>query len=120
MGILPGKNSQKGKSRPSGLLVEQKQPSLVIGTLAEYFTGCGFTLQEAAGREIMSTQNAIFNGNQNVSDNGQERERTLQAEETGTRIDEIGAMESSSSVHIPHHRTCCCESCWSKNMNLYL
>jgi hypothetical protein len=66
----------------------------------------------------MSKQDAILNGNQLVSDNGQEQ--TLQEEETGKRIDEIGAGESASPAQIPHHKTCCCMSCWPKNMNWYL
>ena len=66
----------------------------------------------------MNTQNAIFNGDQRATDNGQER--TLQEEKTGKRIDEIGTGESTSYLHIPHHRTCCCESCWPKNINSYL
>jgi hypothetical protein len=64
----------------------------------------------------MSTQNAILIGNQYVSDNGQEREQTLQEEATGKHIDEMGTVESNS----PHHRTCCCMSCWPKNINSYL
>jgi hypothetical protein len=68
----------------------------------------------------VSTQDAILNGNQYVSDIGQEREQTLQEEATGNRIDEIGTGESTSPVHIPHHRSCCCVSCWSKNINSYL
>jgi hypothetical protein len=44
----------------------------------------------------------------------------LQAEETGKRIDEIGTGKSASPVHIPHHESCCCQSCWAKNMNSYL
>jgi len=66
----------------------------------------------------MNTQDAIFNGDQNMSDNGQEL--ALQEEQTGRHIDEIGTGESTNPVHIPHHRTCCCESCWPKNINLYL
>jgi hypothetical protein len=66
----------------------------------------------------MNTQDAVFNGDQHMSDNGQER--TLQEKEPGKRIDEIGTGESRSPVHIPHHSTCCCMSCWPKNMNLYL
>jgi hypothetical protein len=83
-------------SRQSGLLPEQKQPSLVIVTLAECLSGCSSTLREAVGREIMSTQNAILIGNQYLSDNGQEREQTLQEEATGKHIDEKGTGESNS------------------------
>jgi len=68
----------------------------------------------------MSTQDAIFTGDQRVSDNGQEREQTLQEEATGKRIDESGTGESTSSADVPHHRTCCCQSCWPKNINSYL
>jgi hypothetical protein len=68
----------------------------------------------------MSTQNALLAGNQYVSDNRQERERTLHVEETGKRVDEIGTGESNSPVQIPHHGSCCCMSCWPKNMNSYL
>jgi hypothetical protein len=39
----------KDKSRQSFLLPEQKQPSLVIGTLARYLPGLSSTLGEAAG-----------------------------------------------------------------------
>ena len=66
----------------------------------------------------MNTQDAIFNGDQNMSDNGQEQ--TLQEEETGKRIDEIGAGESTGTAQIAHHSSCCCMSCWPKNMNAYL
>jgi len=66
----------------------------------------------------MNTQDAIFNGDQNMSDNGQEQ--TLQDEESGTRIDALGTGESRSPVDVSHHRTCCCGSCWTKNMNAYL
>jgi hypothetical protein len=68
----------------------------------------------------MNTQNALFNTDQGVSDNGQEQERTFQEEDTGKRFDAIGTGESKSTVHIPHHKTCCCQSCWPKNMNSYL
>jgi len=67
----------------------------------------------------MSTQDAYLNGNEHVSDNGQEREQTLQEEETGKRIDEIETGKPTSPAHIPHHRSCCCMSCWPKNMNAY-
>jgi hypothetical protein len=67
----------------------------------------------------MSTQNAILSGNQHVSYNGQEQEQTLQEEATGNRIDEIGIGESTSPVHIPHHRLCCCLSCWQKNIKSF-
>ena len=66
----------------------------------------------------MNPQDAIVNGDQQGSDNGQER--TLQDEESGKPLDEIGAGESTSSVDIAHHRTCCCQSCWPKNINAYL
>ena len=68
----------------------------------------------------MNTQDAIINGNQHLSENGQERKRTLQEPETGRRIDEMGTGESTSRVQISHHRTCCCQSCWPKNINSYL
>jgi hypothetical protein len=71
-------------------------------------------------RETMNPQNAMSIGNRYVSDNGQEREQTLQKEATGKRIDEIGTGKSTSPAHIPHHSSCCCISCWSKNMNAYL
>lgn len=70
------------------------------------------------GREIMNTQDAIFNGDQNMSDNGQEQ--TLQDEVSGTRINALGTGESTSPAQIPHHGSCCCMSCWPKNMNAYL
>jgi hypothetical protein len=44
----------------------------------------------------------------------------LQDEESGTRIDALGTGESRSPVDVSHHRTCCCGSCWTKNMNAYL
>jgi hypothetical protein len=66
----------------------------------------------------MNTQDAIFNGDQHVSESRQER--TLQEEKTGRSIDEIGTEESTSPVQIPHHKTCCCQTCWPKNMNSYL
>jgi hypothetical protein len=50
------RNSSKGKSTQSFLLFEQKQPSLVIGTLAEYLSGRSSTLGEAVG--IHGDQNA--------------------------------------------------------------
>ena len=68
----------------------------------------------------MSKQNAILIGNQYVSDNGQEREQTLQEEATGKHFDETGTGESNSPAHSPHHRTCCCMSCWPKSINSYL
>jgi hypothetical protein len=68
----------------------------------------------------MSTQNAILIGNQYVSDNGQERKQTLQEEATGKHIDEKGTGESNSPGQSPHHRTCCCMSCWPKNIDSYL
>jgi hypothetical protein len=68
----------------------------------------------------MSTQDAMLSGNQYVSDNGQEREQTLKEEATGNSINEIGTGESTSSVDIPHHSSCCCMSCWSKNFTSYL
>ena len=92
----------------------------MIGTLAEYLSGRNSTFGEAVRSEIMSTQNAILTGNQYVSDNTQERERTLQVEETGRRIDSIGTGESTSPSHVPHHGSCCCMSCWPKNINGYL
>ena len=66
----------------------------------------------------MDTQDAIFNGDQNMSDNGQEQ--TLQDEVSGTRIDALGTGWSTSPAQIPHHSSCCCMSCWPKNMNAYL
>jgi hypothetical protein len=68
----------------------------------------------------MSTQNAIFNGDQYVSDNGQEREQTLQEEAAGKHINELGTGKSNNPADRPHHRTCCCASCWPKNINSYL
>jgi hypothetical protein len=68
----------------------------------------------------MSTQDEILSGNQSVSDNRQEGEQTLKEEATGTRINENGTGESMSLVHIPHHRSCCCMSCWSKKLISYL
>jgi hypothetical protein len=65
----------------------------------------------------MSTQNAILSENQYMSDNGQEREQTLQEEATGNHIGEIGTVESRSLVDIPHHGSCCCISCWQKNFH---
>jgi hypothetical protein len=66
----------------------------------------------------MNTQDAIFNGDQNMSDNGQEQ--TLQDEVSGTRIDALETGESTSPAQSPHHGSCCCMSCWPKNMNAYL
>jgi len=66
----------------------------------------------------MSTQDAILNVNLHVIDNGQGQ--TLQKEETGKRINEIGTVESTSPAQVPHHSSCCCMSCWPKNMNAYL
>jgi hypothetical protein len=66
----------------------------------------------------MNTQDAIFNGDQNMSDNGQEQ--TLLDEVSGMRIDALGTGESTSPAQIPHHSSCCCMSCWPKNMNAYL
>jgi hypothetical protein len=66
----------------------------------------------------MNTKDAIFNGDQHVSVKGQER--TLLEEETEKRMDETGTGDSTSPAHIPHHRTCCCVSCWPKNINSYL
>jgi hypothetical protein len=68
----------------------------------------------------MSTQNAKLIGDQHVSDNGQGREQTLQEEETGKPLDEIGTGESRSPAQIPHHGSCCCMSCWPNNINSYL
>ena len=68
----------------------------------------------------MSTQNAILVGSQCVSDSGQERGPSLQEQVTGKRIDEIRTQESPSPVNILHHSTCCCMSCWPKNINSYL
>ncbi len=66
----------------------------------------------------MSAENAVFIGDQFVSDDGQER--TLQEEATGKHIDEIGTGKSNIPANSPHHKTCCCASCWSKNINSYL
>jgi len=68
----------------------------------------------------MSTQNAMLTGTQYVSDNGQKREQTLQEEATGKRIDAMEAVGSTSPSNVPHHGSCCCMSCWSKNINEYL
>ncbi len=68
----------------------------------------------------MSTQNAIVTGNQYVSANGQEREQTLREEATGKSVDEIVTGESTSPAYIAHHGSCCCMSCWPKNINAYL
>jgi len=72
------------------------------------------------GRKIMSSQGALPSGNQFVSDNGLEPDQTLQGEATGNRIDEFGTVESTSPVQISHHASCCCLSCWQKNMNSFL
>ena len=79
-----------------------------------------WTLILTKEREIMNTQDAIFNGEQHLSDSGQEAERILQEEETGRPIGAIGAGESTRTADIPHHRTCCCQFCWPKNINAYL
>jgi hypothetical protein len=50
-----------------------------------------------------------------MSDNGLEREQTLQDEATGNHIGEIGIAEPKSPIDIPHHSSCCCMSCWQKN-----
>jgi hypothetical protein len=68
----------------------------------------------------MSTQDEILSGNQYVSDNRQEGEQTLKEEATGTHINENWTGESTSPVRIPHHRSCCCISCWSKKLFSYL
>ena len=131
-------------------LSEQKQPSLVIGILADYLSGCphnrtcckscslivvgpreisqlATTLaphptpgrqEKFQERELMNTQDALFNGDQHMSDNGQEQ--SLRDEESGTRIDALGTGESTSPAQIPHHSSCCCISCWPKNMTAYL
>ena len=70
------------------------------------------------GRKIMSTQDATLSGNQQVSDNGQEQ--TLHEEATGNRINEIGVGEPLNPAHIPHHRSCCCLSCWQKEIRSFL
>jgi hypothetical protein len=44
----------------------------------------------------------------------------LQEEATGKHFDETGTGESNSPAHSPHHRTCCCMSCWPKSINSYL
>jgi len=63
----------------------------------------------------MSTQNAKLDGNQYMSDNGQEREQALQEETTGNHPGEIGMEESRSTAEVPHDRSCCCMSCWQKS-----
>ena len=68
----------------------------------------------------MSTQDAILSRNQSVSDNGQEPEQTLKEEATGSSTNENRTVESTGPVNTPHHRSCCCMSCWSKNYNSYL
>jgi hypothetical protein len=68
----------------------------------------------------MSTQDAILGGNRHVRDDGQEREQTVKEEATENRINEIGTVEAMNPVPLPHHWSCCCMSCWSKNINLYL
>jgi hypothetical protein len=68
----------------------------------------------------MSEQNAVLIGDQHASDDGQAREQTLQEEATGKHFDETGTAGSNSPTHSPHHRTCCCMSCWPKNINSYL
>jgi len=67
----------------------------------------------------MNTQDATFNGEQHLSENRQGK-RSLQEEGTGQDVAKIGHGVSSSPVDIPHHKTCCCQSCWSKNINSYL
>jgi hypothetical protein len=67
----------------------------------------------------MSTQGALPSGNQFLSDNGLERDQTLQGDATGNRSDEFGTVESTSPVQIPHHESCCCLSCWQKNMDSF-
>jgi len=72
------------------------------------------------GGEIVKSQDAMPTENQHGSESWQERERTLQEEETGKTTDEMGTDESTGAGPISHHRTCCCESCWPNKINLYL
>jgi len=68
----------------------------------------------------MGTQSAIFDGNQHANENLQERELTLQEEATGKRINELETEKSTNAAYVSHHSSCCCISCWSKNMDTYL
>jgi hypothetical protein len=68
----------------------------------------------------MSTYDAMPRRNQFSSDSGLERGLSLEGEAIGNRIDDFGTVESTSSAQIPHHDSCCCLSCWQKNMHVFL
>jgi hypothetical protein len=68
----------------------------------------------------MSTQDSMPTGNRFLGDSGLERDPTLQGDATGNRIVEFGTVESTSLAQNSHHESCCCLSCWQKNMRLFL